>query len=539
DLDASTETIDKGRVQFAKYMEAMYLLNLTEAYDILKGTGAVSGDEANDLEQNFIIPISVEMTDYRMGSIHRQSCITKNALATGLCCGHAPLVAFAVNGPVSVLKLRRCAATTEGIAHGHGYANITMRQFDMAGMLNRVGIDTYDNMLKRLVWGSIWWSVPFTPTRYSQMLRASQHYPDPVFRTYASRNLLHGEPPPAEGVRFEFGIPPSVNFPNSGLSILRRPWEDGTIDAEFKWGMPDNRGSFSMLSLGLYFGGYNCQSYPGHFPWGSTDLHHEWQIQSASHSTIVVDRRNQSGMKDYIKDHYMPHASQQLLFEEGKDAASTVAYNDRMYPGVKIWRAVSVLDGAYLVLDMIRSDEEHVYDRWFHGVPDNSNGLEGIDLDMKPHREHLGDTDGYKMVQNFHSATTDKDFGADWMLTGQNIKGRLNLAMRVLNNAPVEVIHGFEWSRQYRTPEKQFLLMSRTARNADFVVLFEPNRGNSKLSRFERFTVQDENGNTVDEALGLHINLAGKSYEVIMNPDRKGIKTVKGSTRKVLSVEVE
>ena len=112
-----------------------------------------------------------------------------------------------------------------------------------------------------------------------------------------------------------FSIPPSVNFSNSGLSILRRPWEQGTMDAEFKWGMPDNRGSFSVLSLGLYFGGYHCQSYPGHFPWGSTDLHHTWQIQSASHSTLVVDRHNQSGMKDYFKGHYMrriPHSKSSL-----------------------------------------------------------------------------------------------------------------------------------------------------------------------------------------------------------------------------------
>ncbi|MBA7471502.1 hypothetical protein ES707_06808 [subsurface metagenome] len=130
---------------------------------------------------------------------------------------------------------------------------------------------------------------------------------------------------------------------------------------------------------------------PGHFPWGSTDLHHNWQIQTASHSTIVVDRGNQSGMKDYFKGHYMPHASQQIFYDDGEHAASTVAYNDRMYPGVRVWRAISVLDGAYLVVDVILSDEEHIYNRWFHGVPDESNALKGINLDMKPRPEPLGD----------------------------------------------------------------------------------------------------------------------------------------------------
>ncbi|MCE5248815.1 heparinase II/III family protein [bacterium] len=540
DLDASNETIDKGRVQFSKYMEAMYMINLTEAYDILKGTGGVSPEEGRDLEWNFLIPISVEMTDYRMNMQHRQQAITANAIATGLCCGHAPLVAFAVAGDKNYLNLRRYLSTGDGIPNEHGYNNDMGRQFFITAMLFRDGIDTYDDMLRRLLWGGLWWSVPFNPRQYGDVyLDASKHFPDPLYRMLASRDLLDGEAPPLNGARVDFGTPPSVNFPNSGLSILRRPFENGTMDAEFKWGIPDNRGSFSVLSLGLFFGGYNCQSYPGHFPWGSTDLHHEWQIQSASHSTIVVDRRNQSGMKDYFKDHYMPHASRQLSFEDGSDAASTVVFNDRIYPGVKIWRAVCVLDGAYLVLDLLRSDSEHVYDRWFHGVPDKSNGLAGIHLDMKPHPEPLGSADGYEMVQNLSSAVTGGDFGCDWLLSGKGTKDELHLAMRVLNTAPVEAIHGFEFSRQYRGPEKEFLLLSRKARNADFIVLFEPNRGESKLSRYERFDVPDEKGAKVAGATGVRLTLAGKTYEVILNPDEAAVKTVGGVTRKVLSVGVE
>ncbi|MDP2984927.1 MAG: heparinase II/III family protein, partial [Candidatus Latescibacter sp.] len=390
------------------------------------------------------------------------------------------------------------------------------------------------------LWGTLWWSVPFDPKKFSvAYLDASKHYPDPLFRQLASRNLIDGEAPPLNGAKVEFGRPPSVNFPYSGLSILRRPWENGTMDAEFKWGIPDNRGSFSVLSLGLFFGGYNCQSYPGHFAWGSTDLHHAWQIQSASHSTIVVDRANQSGMKDYFKDHYMPHASEQITFEDGPDAASTLTRNDRIYPGVKIWRAVCVLDGAYLVLDLLRSDKEHIYDHWFHGVPDKSNGLAGIHLDMKPRPEPLGKTEGYEMVQNLSSAVTSKDFGCDWLLSGKGAKDDLHLAMRVLNTASVEAVHGFEWSRQYRGPEKEFLLLSRKARNADFVVLFEPNRGESKLSRYERFDVVDENGAKVSGSLGVRVTLSGKPYEVILNPDEMAVKTVRGATRKALSIEVQ
>ncbi|MFC1692104.1 heparinase II/III family protein [Candidatus Latescibacterota bacterium] len=539
DLDTSRETIDKGRIQFAKYMEAIYMLDLTEAFDILKGTGGISDEEARDIEENLLIPASVEMTDYRMGMIHRQSCITKNALATGLACRHAPLIAFATSSHASVLKLRRCAATAEGIAHGHGYANLTRRQLDMAGMLYRIGVDSYDHMLKRLLWGSLWWNVPFDPTRYaSEFLSASKHYPDPVFRTYAARNLIEGEAPPVEGADMDISLPPSVNFPNSGLSILRRPWEDGALEAEFKWSMPDNRGSFSVLSLGLYFGGHRCQSYPGHFHWGSTDLHHNWQIQSASHSTIVVDRRNHSGMKDYFKDHYMPHDSRQVFFEDGKNAAASVAFNDRIYPGVKIWRGVCVLDGAFLVIDMLRSEDEHVYDRWFHGVPDHSNGLEGIDLTLSRRNDTPGHEDGYQMLHNLSSGVTNENLHCDWMIPSRKDRKTLNLAMHVLNTTSLEVMHGFEWSYQYRTPEKEFLLLTRKAQNAEFIVLFEPYRGQSKLSKYEQVTVTDESGYPLDETVGLKVTLSGKTYEIIMNPAGDTIRTASGITRKIFSVEL-
>ncbi len=244
-------------------------------------------------------------------------------------------------------------------------------------------------------------------------------------------------------------------------------------------------------------------------------------------------------MKDYFKDHYMPHPSEQIFFEDGINAASTVAYNDRIYPGVKIWRAVCVLDGAYVVLDILRSDSEHIYDRWFHGVPDKTNGLEGIQLNMKSLTEPLGETDGYEMVHSLSSAVTGNDFGCDWLLPATSDEDSLYLSMRVLNTAPVEVIHGFEWSHQYRKPEKEFILMSRKARNADFVVLFEPHRGKSKLYGCERFAVLGEYGTIVEGALGLRLTLNEKSYEIILNSDSETVTTIKGITDKILSVEVE
>ena len=81
--------------------------------------------------------------------------------------------------------------------------------------------------------------------------------------------------------------------------------------------------------------------------------------------------------------------------------------------------------------------------------------------------------------------------------------------------------------------------MSRKARDADVVVLFEPNRGESKLSRYERFDVVDEKGTKIRNALGIRVNISGKPYEVILNPDQTRVQSVRGVTRKALSIEVQ
>lgn len=535
DLDASTKTIDKGRLHFAKYMETYAFRDMLEAFDILKALDGITKKEARDIKTQLFVPALVEITDYRMDMLCRQTTITTMALIGGLVLNHAPLTAFAVHSPYGYFSLRKWGASADGIAHGHGYSQIgyTRHQVEMAELLHRIGIDTFDSELKRLIDGSFWWNVPMNEGRMTRIFSiASRHYPDTIYRKYARRSLIEGEPPFFEGA-LNISKPPSVNFPNSGLTILRMPYGDGTFDAEFKWSMPDNRGSFSVMSLGLYFYGYNCQSYPGHFHWGSTDLHHKWQIQTASHSTIVVDSSNQSGMKDYFKGHYMPHPSEQIFFEENETGAAAVAYNDRIYPGVKIWRAVCVFKGAYLIIDMLRSDSEHTYDRWFHGVPDHSDGCEGLSVKLAPRKEPFGNEDGYDMVYNLSSAVTAGDFGSDWSATGGGGK-EFTLSMRALNSYPVEIIHGYEWSRQYTAPEKEFLILRRTGvKNADFTVLLEPHREKSRLSKFERIEVINENGIPVRDAVGLKITLEGKQIEVILNPYSSKIQTSSGVSGKV------
>jgi hypothetical protein len=555
DLDTARDTIDKGRMEFAKYMETYPFRSMIEALEFLKLSGGVDTAEARRLERELFLPALAEIADYRMDILCRQTTITLTALIGGIVYGNAPLTAFAVASPFGYYSLRRWGATADGICHGHGYAqnHYTVNLLGMAEIMDRCGVDTFDAELKRTVDGSFWWSEPINPTAASDLFTvAARHYPDPVYRIYARRSLFDGEPPSARGNAVNLDTPPSVNFPNSGLTILRRPAEGGgTLDAEFRWGMTDNRGEFAMLSLGLSFYGYRVQNYPGHFPWGSTDLHHRWQIQTASHTTVVVDSRNHSGMKDYLKGHYEPHPSRQLFFEEGPFGTAALAFNDRIAPGVRIWRVVCVLDGAYLVADILRSDRGHTYDWWFHGVPDHSDGLAGIRADMKPRTEPLGrsqapQVDGYEMVERLSSARVTGDLSCDWTVPKEGAREQFGFSLSVLNDAPLEVVHGFEWSYQYQTPEKEFVVLRReSVKNTEFLVLIEPYRKETQLTEPRRFAVTAPDGRStgdpagrpyLENTLGAAFTLGGKRYEVIVNPQGAEVNTAKGPTRKCVSI---
>ena len=539
DLDASVNTIDKGRIQFAKYMEAPEIKNLIDAYDILKGLGEISGNESYELERKLFLPAIVEMTDYRMDMYNRQALITQVALSAGLVFGNAPLLAFAVDSPYGYFSLRKWSATADGIGHEHGYSQMTVSTMmvEMAETLTHIGINTFDAELKRLIDGTLWWSMPFNPENLSNVFSiADKYYPDPIYSAYSGQSLLYGEKHVSKDWETKIINPPSINFPNSGVSILRRQVETGTLEMEFKWGMPDNRGSFSVLSFGMNCYDYHFQSYPGQFPWGSTDLHHKWQIQTPSHSTIVVDGKNQSGMEDYFKGFYMPHPSEQIFYENGESAAATVVKNDRIYPGVTIWRTACVLDGAYLIVDMIKSDAQHTYDWWFHGVPDNSNARDGFSLKLHPTNETLGKENGYEMVANLSTADTDKDFSADWKVK-EGLPIPFLLSMKALNDTPTEIYHGFEWSRQFDKQSKEFMMLRKTkTKNADFVILFEPRKSDSSITRFEKFIPVDLNDNPMENVLGLRLEIGNDSYVIYINPESRIIKTSDGTTGKIFSV---
>ncbi|MFH1055074.1 MAG: hypothetical protein V1744_03145, partial [Candidatus Altiarchaeota archaeon] len=165
DLDTATNTIDKGRIQFAKYMETYPFRSMVESLEFLRASGGVDAEQARGLERGLLLPALAEMGDFRMDMICRETSIVITTLTGGLAWNNAPLVAFSLASPFGYWSLRRYGATADGLVHGHGYAqnHFAKNVIDMAEMMYRNGRDTFDPELKRLADCSFWWSVPMNP----------------------------------------------------------------------------------------------------------------------------------------------------------------------------------------------------------------------------------------------------------------------------------------------------------------------------------------------------------------------------------------
>lgn len=143
DLDTSAETIDKGRMEFAKYMECYIFRNMLEGLEFLRASGGVEEARARAIENGFLLPALSEAADFRMDMICRETSIVMTAFTGALAYGNAPLAAFCVDSPFGYWSLRRYGATGDGLVFGHGYAqnHFAGNMLAMAEMMYRNGRD--------------------------------------------------------------------------------------------------------------------------------------------------------------------------------------------------------------------------------------------------------------------------------------------------------------------------------------------------------------------------------------------------------------
>lgn len=401
---ASAQTLD----------EAVWLIPLAWAYDLLSGSDVLSSTEREHVEKNLLRAAVETIERYEAGISNWQSWHNAAIGAVGFAVKDAAMWGRAIDGRSGLRFQLKNSVLGEGFWYEgawsyHFYALDALVQ--LAEMAARAGVDVYsDNALRGLfrVPPMLMFADGSLPafndsntaaiSAYARLYEiAFARYDDPLFAAVAAKQsrgrdaLLFGaERLPASTL----DALASAVFPESGFAVLRAPSSDHAVTMKFGphgggHGHNDKLGFISYAPGGILGVDPGTQSY-------AAPTHNTWDKQTVAHNTVVVDEKTQA------------EATGKLLWESrGELYAAASADAGPAYANARLQRAMLVT--PEYALDIVQADGNGV--RQFDWVYHNA-GAVSTPLALAPFNG-FPQSDGYQHLTGNRAADPEKA----WQMT--------------------------------------------------------------------------------------------------------------------------
>lgn len=241
-----------------------------------------------------------------------------------------------------------------------------------------------------------------------------------VSDNYDNQELLYVQTKGAEGVQ-----PEQLTrvYKQDGYTIFREHWDKDNYEQAtwlmFKSGYASSTHKHADdLSFILYSKGHDIFIDPGMYNYMVGNPIHDYINSTSAHNTIVVDDNSYSIS--------MFNSKKVGLYEYKKhtDYQSVTGFNN-IYDGVSIDRTINYINGNhFLIVDDIRSNEEHKYSQLFH----LSNDIEVLEVGSDLAVLRIIGTNYYVLMQQLN--------GADYIqkYSGNSTSGKLSYVSTGLNN---------------------------------------------------------------------------------------------------------
>jgi oligo-alginate lyase len=205
----------------------------------------------------------------------------------------------------------------------------------------------------------------------------------------------------------------SVNYPNTGLAVLRKNGQMVTLEYGQYGG---EHGHYDKLSL--YIPGWTDD--PGTPQYGIEERR-TWYQQTAAHNTIVVDNMSQAACAGKLVEF---------------DDSSAVAVCETAYSGVQLKREVSLHDdGNISDVFNIKSDFLHVYDWILHGA----GTILAENIDLSPCKRSLSNEGASRFIHIEQCGELEAGKPAELIFMGEY--GELHI--KLLCDKPAEILTGY------------------------------------------------------------------------------------------------
>jgi hypothetical protein len=455
--------------------EAIWLMDMTWSYDLVRGSGVLTAAERTHIENDLLLPAAaICVRGHKEPTLNIQSWINGAQASVGFELGRKDLIDEALNGPLG-FRYQMKNYVHEGYWQegSWGYHFYALRPLTAtAEMAKRHGIDLWkeEPALATMFIAPLGMVLPngdlppFNDSDTEKLLRNEPVYEIAYENTHAPEMLeVLDKAQRTSKEALLFGVPAlpadrnaglkSMVFRDSGYAMLRAKHSDLNIVAKFgEHG--GSHGHYDKLGEIVYAEGRVQGVDPARQLYGMA-LHKEWDQMSVAHNTLTADELRQDA------------AMGKLLAWKDEPNYTAVSMNaGPAYKFAELTRSILVTDEYALQIDRAKSTDgkAHNFDFNYHNF-----GKQTMDLAAQPY-SGFPKENGYMHLSEVERGETSGEVKTRFDNAGTMI------SLDVLPAGPTEVFRGVAPGPDARV-KVPFVIVRRKGTEANFVELLVPSKG--------------------------------------------------------------
>ena len=503
----------------------------------LRTAGMLSDDDLRKIADGFLIPSTEILMRTELGTPNQKMLRASTVGEAGLVLDWPPYIAWALRDeekgmiPFTAQLIGNDGGWLEGSLSYHMTTHIFMTPFPVELKLYGYDVMQEKEFGERL---RKFYRFPMLAMRPDRRLVAiaDAGLGSPAAVTNAGAYWLTREPAilPWLNKDLEFVVddapePPVIefksrNFPDFGIAILH----DGGEPGKENWVLVrhgahvEGHGHFDILNAVAYVHGQPLNDDLGSSY--SDPRHFSWLRNTVSHCTINIDEKGQMPTSGKLEVFSTPENGPQVLFASDEGA----------HEGVRLERAVVLVQGVTLYVDRAVSENEHTFDWIFTSYgkvagtsspakeipPMPGHPLTSEDVADNPYERPPAQSAGYEVPQNLREMNVSGNWWMDW----QDIKAPYGksankpVAMRWMawSSGPTRVVWGDAPGMALKKPDEHRWVMARQkTREAIWVTAMVPQSEPPLVDDLEVVPAAEGKG------LGIHLKSAQGGAWIAVN----------------------
>ncbi len=464
-----------ARIYSQTLNESIWLIDMTFAYDLVRGSGELSANDRTHIEQDLLLPSAATVVrGHKEPTNNIQSWINGAQASVGFELNNKALIDEAIDGPLGFryqmknyvhegfwiegawgyqFYAMRPLTTTAEISKHHGMDLWKQEPALTSMFFSPLGVMLPDGRLPafndseevRLYGNASLYELAYENTHDPRLLAVLDNT-----QRSSKEALLFGVPtlPESKGPLLKSAV-----FPESGYATLRANGNDLSVILKFG-PHGGGHGHYDKLGEIIYAEGRTQAVDPGTQLYGMA-LHKEWDQMSVAHNTLTADELRQD------------QATGKLIAWKDEDGyAAVTASAGPAYKFADLTRSILVTNDYVLQVDRAHSTDRkpHTFDFNYHNF-----GKQTIWLQTAPY-SGFPNENGYNHLEQVQRGETSD------VITTRFDNADTTVSLTVLGGVPSEVFHGVAPGPHPAT-KVPFIIVRRKGTDVSFFSLLVPAKG--------------------------------------------------------------